>query len=379
MLTDTPAATRSTRSGAALVDWEFLTACLGVALLLVVSLFTGVYDVTGGADGAEMFLLTRVPRTAALVLAGAAMSMAGLVMQLLTQNRFVEPTTTGTTEWAGLGLLVIMILVPSASIGLRMTAAVLAAFIGTMGFFLLLRRISLRTSLIVPIVGIMLGAVVGALSTYLALATGMLQTLGIWFAGSFTSVIQGQYEPLWVVALVAAAIFVVADRFTVAGLGEEIATNVGLNYHRTVLLGTALIAVATGVVTVVVGNLPFLGLIVPNVVSMVRGDDLRSNLPWVCLLGQAIVTVCDLIVRTIIMPFEVPVSLILGVVGAVVFILLILRQRRHGCSAPPHPGHRPGTLLLRPDAGARPPLLVHPGPADRTGPGSGRGPGDLRQ
>jgi len=330
-VTDTAAApARRTRGDGRLVDWKFLTACLGVALLLVVSLFTGVYDVTGGADVAEMFLLTRVPRTAALVLAGAAMSMAGLVMQLLTQNRFVEPTTTGTTEWAGLGLLVIMILVPSASIGLRMTAAVLAAFIGTMGFFLLLRRISLRTSLIVPIVGIMLGAVVGALSTYLALATGMLQTLGIWFAGSFTSVIQGQYEPLWVVALVAAAIFVVADRFTVAGLGEEIATNVGLNYHRTVLLGTALIAVATGVVTVVVGNLPFLGLIVPNVVSMVRGDDLRSNLPWVCLLGVAIVTVCDLIGRTIIMPFEVPVSLILGVVGAVVFVLLILRQRRHG-------------------------------------------------
>ena len=97
-----------------------------------------------------------------------------------------------------------------------------------------------------------------------------------------------------------------------------------------VLLGTALIAVATGVVTVVVGNLPFLGLIVPNIVSMIRGDDLRSNLPWVCLTGIAIVTVCDLIGRTIIMPFEVPVSLILGIVGSVVFVLLLLRQRRNG-------------------------------------------------
>lgn len=102
----------------------------------------------------------------------------------------------------------------------------------------------------------------------------------------------------------------------------------GLNYHRVVLLGTGLIAVATGVVTVIVGNLPFLGLIVPNIVSMIRGDDLRSNLPWVCLLGIAIVTVCDIIGRTIIMPFEVPVSLILGVVGAVVFIALLLKQRR---------------------------------------------------
>ena len=61
-----------------------------------------------------------------------------------------------------------------------------------------------------------------------------------------------------------------------------------------------------------------------------RGDDLRSNLPWVCLLGIAITTICDLVGRTIIMPFEVPVSLILGVLGAVVFIFLLLRQRKVG-------------------------------------------------
>ncbi len=143
-------------------------------------------------------------------------------------------------------------------------------------------------------------------------------------------VLRGHYELLWIVAFVVVAVFIVADRFTVAGLGKEVATNVGLNYDRVILLGTGLIAIATGVVTVVVGNLPFLGLIVPNVVSMIRGDDLRSNLPWVCLLGIALVTVCDLIGRTIIMPFEVPVSLILGVVGAVVFIFLLLRQRKHG-------------------------------------------------
>ncbi|KQR39295.1 iron chelate uptake ABC transporter family permease subunit [Microbacterium sp. Leaf159] len=313
-----------------LFDVRLLIGVLVVVALLVVSLFTGVYDIAGAADGAEMFQITRVPRTIALVLAGAAMAMAGLVMQLLTQNRFVEPTTTGTTEWAGLGLLTVMVLVPNPSIPLRMIGAIVAAFIGTMVFFAFLRRVSLRSSLIVPIVGIMLGAVVGAVSTYFALATDSLQAIGVWFAGSFTSVLRGQYEMLWIVAIVGVVVFLVADRLTIAGLGEEIATNVGVNYNRVILLGTVLIAITTGVVTVVVGNLPFLGLIVPNIVSMVRGDDLRSNLPWVCLLGIAIVTVCDIIGRTIIMPFEVPVSLILGIVGAIVFILLLLRQRRRG-------------------------------------------------
>ncbi|MDF1489084.1 ABC transporter permease [Tessaracoccus caeni] len=301
---------------------------LVVAGLLVVSLFTGVYDTFGAEDGAEMFQITRVPRTIALVLSGAVMAMSGLVMQLLTQNRFVESTTTGTTEWAGLGLLSAMIFLPASGLVTKMVIAIGFSFIGTMVFFMFIRRVSLKASLIVPIIGIMLGAVVGAVSTFFALQFNALQNLGVWFAGSFTSVIRGQYEPLWIVLIVVVVVFVAADRFTVAGLGEEIATNVGLNYQRIMLLGTGLIAIATGVVTVVVGNLPFLGLIVPNIVSMVRGDDLRSNLPWVALLGIAIVTVCDLIGRTIIMPFEVPVSLILGVVGAAVFIFLLLRTRR---------------------------------------------------
>ena len=318
----------TTRRRSRLFDPWLIVGFAVVTCLLVASLFTGVYDTFGAEDGAEMFRITRIPRTVALVLSGAVMAMSGLVMQLLTQNRFVEPTTTGTTEWAGLGLLTVMIFFPTAGLMAKMVVAVAFSFVGTMIFFMFIRRVSLKASLIVPIIGIMLGAVVGAVSTFLALQFDALQNLGVWFAGSFTSVIRGQYEPLWIVVIVVIAVFVVADRFTVAGLGEDIATNVGLNYQRIMLLGTGLIAVATGVVTVVVGNLPFLGLIVPNIVSMVRGDDLRSNLPWVALLGIAIVTVCDIIGRVIIMPFEVPVSLILGVVGAAVFIALLLRQRR---------------------------------------------------
>ena len=313
-----------------LLDGKLVIGIAVVALLLVASLFVGVYDIFGAEGGTEMFSITRIPRTVALVLAGAAMAMCGLIMQLMTQNRFVEPTTTGTTEWAGLGLILVMVMVPDAGLLTRMSVAIVFSFVGTLVFFLFLRKVTLRSSLIVPIIGIMLGAVVGAVSTFVALQFDALQNLGVWFAGSFTSVLRGSYEVLWIVLLVGIAVFLVADRLTVIGLGEDVATNVGVNYQRVLLLGTGLVAIATGVVTVVVGNLPFLGLIVPNVISMIRGDDLRSNLPWVCLLGIAIVTVCDLIGRTIIMPFEVPVSLILGIVGAVVFIALLLRQRRHG-------------------------------------------------
>ena len=323
-MTDTTTTTRPK-----LLDWKLGAGVVLVLALLAASLMVGQYDILGTEDGWEMFRATRVPRTIALVLAGAAMAMSGLIMQMLTQNRFVEPTTTGTTEWAGLGLLASFLLFPDGSVMTRMLLAVGAAFIGTMVFFAFLRRVTLRSSLVVPIVGIMLGAVVSAVSTFIALQTDLLQSLGVWFAGSFTSVIAGQYEVLWVVLLVVVAVFFYADRLTAAGLGEDIATNIGLNYNRIVLVGTSLVAVATGVVTVVVGNLPFLGLIVPNIVSMLRGDDLRSNLPWVCLTGIGVVTLCDLLGRIVIAPFEMPVSVILGVVGAAVFIALIVGRSRN--------------------------------------------------
>lgn len=307
-----------------------LLATVVTAGLLVLSLFVGVYDITGSEDGWRMFAITRIPRTLSLVLAGVAMSMSGLVMQLLTRNRFVEPTTTGTIEWAGLGLLLTMIFVPGASLVTRMTGAILFSFVGTMIFFAFLQRVRLKSSLMVPIVGIMLGAVVGSISTFIALSTDMLQNLGIWFAGSFTSVVRGRYELLWIVAIVAVAVFIVADRFTVAGLGKDIATNVGLNYRAVMLLGVAMVSIATGVTAVVIGSLPFLGLIVPNIVAMFRGDNLRSNLPWVCIVGIWVVTVCDIVGRTIIMPYEVPVSLILGVIGATLFVVILVRKARVG-------------------------------------------------
>ncbi len=308
--------------------WGLLGATLGVLALICASLLVGAYDLTADEFGSEMFWITRVPRTLALVLAGAAMATSGLVMQMLTQNRFVDATTSGTTEWAALGLLLTVLLVPSAGLGTKMVISSIASFVGAMLFMIILQRIPIRTMLVVPLIGIMLGAVVSAFTTFLAAQFNLLQLIGTWFMGSFTAVVRGRYEVLWVVAVVTLLVFILADRITVAGLGKDVATSVGVSYNVILIAGTALVAVAAGVTTVVVGFLPFLGLVVPNIVAMIRGDNVRSNLPWVCLGGIALVIVCDLIGRTIRMPFEIPVSMVLGIVGSVVFITMLLRQRR---------------------------------------------------
>lgn len=303
-----------------------------VVALVVASLFVGGYDIrltqlASDPEQLRMFLISRVPRTMALVLAATAMSVCGVIMQMITQNRFVEPTTAGTSDWAGLGILATLILWPGAPVMARMVLASVFAFVGTMVFLAILRRIRVRNSIVVPLAGIMLGAVVGAISTFLAGQFNLLQSMSAWRSGGFSSIVSGFYEPLWAVLVITVIVWVAADRFTVAGLGEENATSLGLNYRAVVFFGTCLVAIATGITSVVVGFIPFLGLVVPNIVAMLLGDDLRRNLPWVALLGAALLLVCDLIGRTVIAPMEIPASVILGVVGACFFVALITRNR----------------------------------------------------
>lgn len=308
------------------IDRSLIILIILVLLLATISILTGAYSIRGNHEGWKMIFITRIPRTLSLMLTGAAMSMSGIVMQLITQNKLVEPTTTGTIEWAGLGLILAYLLVPSASLLLRTTSAIIFSFLGSMIFFLLLRNIRLKSSLFVPVLGIMMGAVVSAISTFVALEFNMTQSLEIWFAGSFAPMQKGRYEYLYFIILITIAIYIYADKLTLAGLGEEVATNLGLNYKKIILVANILVSIATGLVASVVGNVPFLGILVPNLVSMYRGDNLRENLPYTCLSAMIVIMLADIIGRTIIAPFEVPVSLILGSVGSIGFLIIIFTR-----------------------------------------------------
>ncbi|MFJ9434842.1 ABC transporter permease [Streptomyces sp. NPDC101490] len=309
-----------------------LLATLGVLALVTVSLFVGGYDIDlrglfTDADEREMFFISRVPRTLALVLAAAAMAVSGVIMQMLVQNRFVEPTTTGTSEWAALGILLLALFAPAASPLVKMATASAFAFAGALVFLVVLGRIALTSRVIVPIVGIMLGALVGSVTLYIASSQNLLQMLATWRSGGFSSIVRGNYEPLWLVGAIVVGLYFLADRFTIAGLGRDTATSLGLPYRRILFTGLVMVALATGVTTVVIGFIPFLGLIIPNLVSMARGDDVRANLPWVVLSSVALMIVCDLVGRTVVFPLEIPATVVLGAVGALVFVMMILRQR----------------------------------------------------
>ena len=310
----------------------FTCAVLGVTGLAVVSLFVGATTISPATlfddtniRAVTILLVSRVPRTVALVLSGSSMAVAGLLMQMLSRNRFVEPGTSGTIESATLGMLLATLLAPGWPIFAKMLMACFSALLGTLLFMAILARSPLRSPLMVPLLGLMLGGVVNAAATFLAYRFDLIQSLVAWSTGDFSSVLRGRYELLWISFAAAAAAYITADRFTVAGLGRDFSNNLGLNYRTALMTGLTIVSVATAAVVATVGALPFIGLVVPNVVSIIVGDNVRKAVPWTATLGAGFVLACDIVGRSITRPYEIPVGPIVGVVGGVIFLLLMKR------------------------------------------------------
>lgn len=308
-----------------LISFLIGTADLNVQNLLQVIMGLS-HQSTQYDESLEILWMSRIPRTIALVLAGASLSIAGLIMQMLVRNRFVEPTTAGTAASATLGLLFVALVIPDISIFYKMLIATLFALAGTMIFVMLLRRIPLRSILMVPLLGLVFAGIIDSITTFFAYRYQLLQSLTAWTTGDFSSVISGRYELLWFGLLLSIVAYIFADRFTVAGMGKSFATNLGLNYQKIFVIGLILVAMITAVVVVTVGSIPFIGLIVPNIVAMAIGDNVRRNIPWVAVTGAILVLLCDIIGRLIRYPYEIPVGTIVGVLGCIAFLYLLLKR-----------------------------------------------------
>jgi ABC-type enterochelin transport system permease subunit len=146
-----------------------------------------------------------------------------------------------------------------------------------------------------------------------------------WLLGDFSKIVQGNYEIIYLILPIVALTYLYAQRFTVLGMGEGMATSLGLNYGGTVALGLMLVAVTVAATVITVGAIPFVGLAIPNLVALRYGDNLGRTLPIVALGGASLLLACDIAGRLLIYPFEVPIGLTAGGVGGLLFLFLIIR------------------------------------------------------
>lgn len=301
---------------------HWLIICFGLAALCVASLAIGAASLQGG-DGAWLLMVSRIPRTAAALLAGAGLALAGVVVQQVVQNRLVEPSMTGSPEAAMIGLLAVTLIAPGLAVAGKMLVAAVSALIGMAGFLVIADRLPRQDPMLLPIVGLIYGGILGAIAAFGGWYFDLLQYLGIWQVGEFSGVMQGRYEWLWVIVALAGLLYAVADRITILGLGETQARSLGLNYAQMRLVGLVVVSSLSSLVLVTVGPFPFVGLVAPNLVSRWRSDNLRANLPLIALAGAACVLAADIIGRLIRYPYEIPASTIFAVFGAGVFLWLL--------------------------------------------------------
>lgn len=308
---------------------------IALIALSCISLFVGVININPLSilklteDQKEILLISRFPRLISIIIAGMSLSICGLIMQQLTRNKFVSPTTAGTMDWARCGILVALMLFTSATPLVKMSIAFLFALFGTFLFMQILSRIKFKDSIFIPLVGLMLGNIISSITTFFALKYDLVQNMSSWLQGDFSLIMEGRYELLYISIPVLMIAYLYANKFTIAGMGEDFATNLGLKYKSVVSIGLIIAALISSVVILTVGTIPFLGLIIPNIVSLYRGDNLKNSLLHTALLGAVFVLVCDILGRIIIYPYEISIGVMVGVIGSAIFLYLLLRRRKY--------------------------------------------------
>ena len=304
---------------------------ISTIVLSIISLFVGVSDISIfslGKDDIDIIMISRFPRLISILFAGIGMSVSGVIMQQIGNNKFVSPSTSGTIDSAKLGVLVAMVFIGTPSTMTKILVSFAFAVVGTLLFMRILQKIKVKNIIFVPLVGIMLGNVIGSIADFIAYRNDLGQNMSSFLRGSFSTVLKGNYEMLYLTIPLLIIAFLYANKFNLVGMGEEMSIGLGLNYKAVTNIGVIIVSLISALVVIVIGNIPFLGLVVPNIVSIWRGDNLQKNMPLIAMLGASFLLICDIISRLIIFPYEIPIELTVGVIGGVIFLYLIFRRNK---------------------------------------------------
>ena len=303
-------------------------------ILSIISLFVGVTNISVNdilsfnIDKIQILLISRFPRLIAIIVAGVGLSISGLIMQQISKNKFVSPTTAATADFAKLGILFCIMIIPGATIMQKMIISFIFAGLGTILFMKMIKAIKIKNIIFVPLIGMMLGKIIGSITTFFAYKYDLVQNISSWMEGDMSLIMKGSYELLYLSIPMVIIAFLYANKFTIVGMGEDFAVNLGVNYNVVVNVGLAIVSLICAVTLITVGNIPFLGLIIPNIVSIYSGDNLKRTLYHTALLGPIFLLICDIFGRIIIFPFEMSIGLTVGVIGSVIFLYMILRGNK---------------------------------------------------
>ena len=270
----------------------------------------------------------RLPRTAAALLAGAALALAGALIQAVLNNAMASPNVIGVNAGAGFSAMLAALLFPGAS-GTAALASFLGALLTALFIYLLAARAGLsRTSLILAGLAVSSMLTAGTNAITLLSPETVVGASGF-LLGGFSGVTMGAVCGAGGYLLLGGALaLLLAVDLNVLQLGEESAAGLGLHVVRVRFLAILAAALLAGGAVSFCGLLGFVGLLVPHAARRLMGEDNRWLFPAAALLGGAFVLACDVLARVLFAPFEVPVGILMSLLGGPFFLYLLLRGKR---------------------------------------------------
>ncbi|MET4223856.1 iron ABC transporter permease [Oerskovia enterophila] len=312
---------------ASLVAATIAALLLGDRLLLTGDVLNWAADRAG--KQVSFVLDQRFPRALAAILAGAALGLAGTVVQAVCRNPLAEPGLLGVTAGAGLGAVAVVLLVPGVGI-VGMSAA---AVVGALGTFAIVYRLAYRGGLSsdrLVLIGIGMSAGATALTTLVivVVAPWNLNLALTWLSGSTYGRTLEHVVPVVLALLVVVPVAVLHRReMDVLALDEDTPRVLGLRLDRTRLLLLGASAVLTAAAVCAVGVVGFVGLVAPHAARALVGSRNGRVIPVSMLLGAVLVSVADTVGRTVIAPAQIPAGLTTALIGAPYFVWLLWRSR----------------------------------------------------
>lgn len=314
-------------------------ATLGLLLLTALTLMFGAITLSPGevysgltsesdAFAHSVVWDVRLPRLLDAMLVGAALGVAGALLQVVTRNPLADPTILGVTAAAGLATSILLVIDPLAPQWRLALGAVIGGITGA-GFIYVIAWEGVVSPIRLTLAGVALSAFFGALivgllsssRTFIQLSLGFLAG-GLF--GSEWADLQSML-PYVVPALVAA--YLLSGQLNVLVLGDEVASSLGVLTNRTRLFVLTVVGVLTGAAVAVAGLVSFVGLVSPHLARFAVGNDHRYLLPASAITGAVLVGGADLGAKLIIRPSEVPMGIITAAIGAP-FLLYLVRFHR---------------------------------------------------
>ncbi|MFC5467473.1 FecCD family ABC transporter permease [Cohnella suwonensis] len=322
--------------------WKLIAGVLALVAMFVVSMSFGAADVsmkdvwlvlTSGrrSDTLTMLREIRYPREVAAILVGSALAVAGAIMQGLTRNPLADPGLLGLTAGANAALAFTLIMIPAAGYFGKVVACFVGAAVGSL---LVLGIGAVKKGGLSPLKLVLAGSAVSALLYAVADGSGLLfkvsKDVTMWTAGGLIGTSWGQVQAIAPIVLIGVFVAIALSRqLTILSLNEEAAVGLGLRTAYVKVALNVLVILLAGSAVALVGNMAFIGLMVPHIVRFMFGTDYRSIVPMSAVWGAIFMLMADTLGRTINAPYETPVVAIIAMMG-LPFFLLIVRKGVNG-------------------------------------------------